>query len=62
MSFRCEECGKHAKKPYKKVVLKRYKKYKERYNGDTLIDAGGQGWEIHKEKLLCKECYEGENK
>ncbi len=58
MSFRCEECGKHAKKPTKIVTLRRYKKYPKRLGKDdtTVIDAGGQGWEIKKEKMICKEC------
>ena len=58
MSFRCEECGIHAKKPTKNVALRRYKKYPKRFaeDGKTIIDAGGQGWEIVREKMLCKGC------
>jgi len=58
MSFRCEECNVHAKKPVRTTILKRHKEYSKRFgeDGKTVIDGGGVGWEIHQEKLLCSVC------
>lgn len=64
MSFRCEKCGKAQEagtQPTKVVAKTRTREYPERYktgyNGrPILIDAGGKGWEIVQEQLLCPTC------
>lgn len=49
MSFRCDNCNEpqeHGIKPVKKVTKFREKSY----------TGGGHGWEIVKEKALCRPC------
>jgi hypothetical protein len=60
MSFRCEICKQpqpdHTK-PVRVVTEEREKIYPPRYRSDrTLIDEGGVGTEIVKEKSLCQPC------
>lgn len=64
MSFRCDRCGEVQERgvqPLKTVTKTRKKLYPERYKQGQdgkpiLIDAGGKGWEVVKEEMLCADC------
>jgi len=67
--FRCEKCRRKAwpgEKPVRIVIMTREKTYPERWEGHGhnrhMIDKGGKGWEIAKEKLTCKSCAETSSK
>lgn len=59
MSFRCDFCNKPQKSgssPVMIVTEKRQRVYEEVRDGNKLIDKGGVGWEIAKEKKACAKC------
>ena len=58
--FKCGVCGKTSEKgePRRlKVIEQRRKTYPARRDkSGTVIDSGGQGWEIAKEITVCPRC------
>lgn len=57
--FICQECNKsqpRKTKPHKVVTHYRKKKYSKRFEDKVCIDEGGEGYEIHREVLMCGEC------
>jgi hypothetical protein len=63
MSFICDKCLKpqsNHEKPYRVIVETRKRIYPKRFakDGKTIIDNGGDGWEIAREMNLCKSCHE----
>ena len=59
MSFICDRCKKpqpKKAKPHRIVAEIRPKIYEARYKEGVMIDSGGVGKEIVREKQLCKKC------